>query len=350
MGIAFKKFDPNEYVIVVKKGKTTAEGRGLAVWYNNRTTNILCVPAAAFDGAFAFDDLITSDYQSVCVQGITTYRITDFRQAVEMADFTYNSRENRKAPAMEMISKRIHNILKAIIIKEVSDRDIRTVMKQADELTGVIAERLRDNKIIASLGVAIITVNVLGISTKPETRKALEAAAREEILKEQDDAIYKRRNSAIEQERLIKENELNTEITVAEKEKEKTKKEQEILMTEMEGRLDLQEKEAARKAELERQEMEQRIAMEERNREYVTLETENEKQKADIQAYAAAAMMKAYENANVKLVEACTMANMDPAQLMAKAFLEMGTNAEKIGNISFTPDFLNMILEQCKKA
>ena len=44
------------------------------------------------------------------------------------------------------------------------------------------------------------------------TDGALEAAAREEILRQQDDAIYKRRNAAIEQERLVKENELNTEI------------------------------------------------------------------------------------------------------------------------------------------
>ena len=40
----------------------------------------------------------------------------------------------------------------------------------------------------------------------------------------QDDAIYKRRNFAIEQERSIKENELNTEITIAEKEREKQEK------------------------------------------------------------------------------------------------------------------------------
>ena len=43
-------------------------------------------------------------------------------------------------------------------------------------------------------------------------------------MKQQDDAIYKRRNSAIEQERIIKENELNTEIKIAEKEKEKHEK------------------------------------------------------------------------------------------------------------------------------
>ena len=347
MGILFKKFEPSEYVMVIKKGKVTAQGTGLSVLYNNLTTNIICVPVTAFDGAFAFDDLITSDFQTVCVQGMTTYRITDFEQAIKMADFTYaNTRNNTKTAALELFAKRINNILKAIIIKEVSGRDIRTVIKQADELTKLIADKLKENEIIASLGVTIMNVNVLGITTKPETRKALEAAAREQILKEQDDAIYKRRNASIEQERIIKENELNTEIKVAEKEKEKTEKEQEIRLAEMEGRMELREKEAARRAKLEKQEMEQKIEIEERNKEYVALETENEKQKADIQAYAAAAMMKAYENANIKLVEACAMANMDPEALMARGFMELGANAEKIGNINITPDFLNMLMEK----
>ena len=48
----------------------------------------------------------------------------------------------------------------------------------------------------------------------------MEAATREQILQQQDEAIYKRRNAAIEQERIVKENELNTEIKVAEKKHE----------------------------------------------------------------------------------------------------------------------------------
>jgi hypothetical protein len=47
--------------------------------------------------------------------------------------------------------------------------------------------------------------------------RALEASARETLLKEADEAIYVRRNFAVEQERKIKENELQTQIAIEEK-------------------------------------------------------------------------------------------------------------------------------------
>ena len=180
-----------------------------------------------------------------------------------------------------------------------------------------------------------------GILARPETRKALEAAAREEILKEQDDAIYKRRNAAIEQERLIKENELNTEMKVAQKEHE-------IKERKLEGRLSLEEKEKDRRIKMQKNELEEKIKLEEKNGEFVKLEVENSKKRAEEQAFAVAQMVKAYENANVALIEACALANMDPKTLMAKAFMELGENAGKIGTLNMTPDLLAAITDAGK--
>ena len=58
---------------------------------------------------------------------------------------------------------------------------------------------------------------MLAVKPKPETAKALEAEAREALLRRADEAIYTRRNAAVEQERMIKENELATEIAVENK-------------------------------------------------------------------------------------------------------------------------------------
>ena len=123
----------------------------------------------------------------------------------------------------------------------------------------------------------------------------MEAAAREQILKEQDEAIYKRRNAAIEQERLIKENELDTEVSIA------------------------------------KRELEERIKREEQKKVLVELEAENEKKRAEEQAYAAEAMLNVYGNVDTKLLE--------------KAFLEIGANAEQIGNLNITPDLLQSIMQ-----
>ena len=50
--------------------------------------------------------------------------------------------------------------------------------------------------------------------------KALQAEAREQLLQQADEAVHVRRNNAIELERQIKENELQTEIKVEEKKRE----------------------------------------------------------------------------------------------------------------------------------
>ena len=57
--------------------------------------------------------------------------------------------------------------------------------------------------------------------------RALEAQTRESLQKEADQAVYERRNFAVEQERIIKESELNTEIAVEEKQKQIVEKKME---------------------------------------------------------------------------------------------------------------------------
>lgn len=371
MAIRFQKFLPGHYVMLMRNGKVVKEGAGLACWYNSRRTSVLQLPATACDGPFSFDELITADYQAVFVQGQITYRIRDYHRAAQMADFGCGKKGQDNIPAaMEVYGKRLTDIVKVIIMKEAAKKTIRDLIRNAEDLAGVIRKELAESKEAEDLGTEILSVNVLRTAARPETRKALEAAAREEILKEQDDAIYKRRNAAIEQERIIKENELNTEIRVVEKKKERTEKEQEIkrrLMTSelemerertareqeisrerLEGELQRQERETAGRLQIREQELAEQIRLEEQNRELVRLETKNENVRAMQRAEAARAMIRAYENVNVALIEACALAQMDPGTLMAKAFLQMGENAAKIGSLNVTPELLEAVAKSAR--
>jgi protein-L-isoaspartate O-methyltransferase len=57
------------------------------------------------------------------------------------------------------------------------------------------------------LGIEILGANILAISATPEMARALETETREKFLQQEaDQAIYERRNFAVEQERKIKEN------------------------------------------------------------------------------------------------------------------------------------------------
>jgi hypothetical protein len=110
-----------------------------------------------------------------------------------------------------------------------------------------------------------------------------------------------------------------------------------------EKELELREKAAAKKMEIDNEEMLGKIELEKKNKEYTALEAENAKIKADQEAYAVEGIVKAYNNLNVALVEACAMAQMDPGTLMARAFMNIGENADKIGTFNMTPDLLQTI-------
>ncbi len=339
MGIQYKKFEPTEYVMKVKQGQVVQEGLGLSFFYNTLTTSMIVIPATAFDTSFAFDSIKTSDFQDVSVQGDISYTITDYERAARMVDFSYkgSKKENQAvlAEAKQKMSKRIMNMAKVYATKFISTKDVRTAIVSGDALAADLRECMRRDETIREFGLELVSVTILGILAKPDTQKALEAAAREEILKLQDDAIYKRRNAAIEQERMVTENELNTEIKIAEKQKEKREKE-------METKRLVQEKQA----ELDARKLQDDIRLEEENRRLVELQTENEKKKSDAKAYDSAVLLKTFATIDTEIVKALAASGMDSKALIAKAFVEIGDKADKIGVLNVSPDLLETLTNE----
>lgn len=339
MGIKYKKFEPTEYVIKVKKGEVVQKGLGLSFFYNTLTTSMIVMPATAFDAPFAFDGIMTSDFQDVSVQGDISYTISDYEKAARMVDFSYKNtkKENQAvlAEAKQKMAKRMINLAKVYATKFMSSRDVRTAMISGDALAEALRESMKQDMTMREFGLELISVSILGILAKPDTQKALEAATREEILRQQDDAIYKRRNAAIEQERIVTENELNTEISIAEKEKEKKEKEMET------KRLVLE-----KQAELDAKKLRDDIRLEEENRKLVELQAENAKKKSDAKAYDSAVLLKTFAGIDTEVVKALATSGMDSKALIAKAFVEIGDKADKIGVLNVSPDLLEALAEK----
>jgi hypothetical protein len=93
-------------------------------------------------------------------------------------------------------------------------------LRGSEHLAQSVRDGLRQPGSLPSLGLELVSLALLAIKPTPDTARALEAKAREQILKEADDALYLRRNAAIDQERAVKENELNTEIAVEAKKRQ----------------------------------------------------------------------------------------------------------------------------------
>lgn len=334
-GIKFIKFQPNMYVLKYKRGKIVEEGTGLSFFYYAPTTSLVAIPISSMEAPFIFEES-TQDFQTVTIQGQTTFRIQDVKKLSALLNYTLNNAGKGYVSAdPEKLPQRIINIVQVLIKKEVGSLDLKHALKSTEELTQMINEAIKTHPEVLSLGIEILGVAILTISPTKETARALEAEAREQILKEADDAIYARRNAAVEQERIIKENELNTEIAVE-------RKKRQIRETQMEAEKAIQEKQH----QLEDDQMTFSITLEEKKKELVQLAVENSKAEAEAKAYAISAMMEAFQKADATTIQSLATVGMEPETLIASAFQGLAEKADKIGQLNISPDLLRELLNQ----
>ncbi|MFM8333570.1 MAG: SPFH domain-containing protein, partial [Candidatus Methylumidiphilus sp.] len=213
-GITFVKFQPNMYALKYQRGAVVSEGLGLSFFYYTPTTSLVAVPISSLESPFIFEES-SKDFQTLTIQGQATFRVSDVKKISALLNYTLdNSGKKYVSDDPEKLPQRIIDIIHVLVKKEISRLSLKQALAATEELTRVVNEAIQTQREILSLGVEVLGVSILAILPTKETARALEAEAREQILKEADDAIYARRNAAVEQERVIKENELNTAIAV----------------------------------------------------------------------------------------------------------------------------------------
>ena len=333
LGIRFIKMGPTDFVLQFKNGQIVREGAGLSFFCFGPTTSLVCVPIGSVDVPFIFEE-VTADFQQVTVQGQLTYRVTDPKKVAQLMNFTlapgglsYASDDPKNLP------QRLINHAQVLTRASLKSLSLRDALGQSENLVVSLRNGLQAADVIASLGVEVLALSILAIRPTPETSRALEAEARERILREADEAIYARRNAAVEQERAIKENELNTEIAVENKKRQ-------IQEAKMEAEKSVQRK----KHEIREAEMAAKIELEKRNKELVVLSTANAREEADAKAYAISAVMKALSQTDAKTLQALFSVGMEPGQMVAMAFKELAESADKIGQLNISPELLRELL------
>jgi len=332
-GFRFIKVQPTEHLMLYRKGRIAQEGAGLSAFYFAPFASLVRVPLASVDAPFIFAE-ITADFQEVSIQGQLTYRVLDPRKLASLMNYTLaaNGREYAAEDPQRLAQRLvIHTqVLTSAAMKRLR---LREALTAGSELVAELRKGLQDSEAIASLGIEVLALAILAIKPTPETARALEAEAREAVLRQADDAIYARRNAAVEHERAIKENELNTEIAVEQKKRQ-------IRETQMEAEKAVQQKQR----ELSEAQMQTRIVLEEQNRVLVGLSVANAREEADARAYALTAAMHALEGVDPRVVQALASMGMDPGQLIAQAFRELAQGAEKVGQLNVSPELLSELL------
>ena len=319
LGIRFMKASPTHYVIHYKSGTVVREGAGLAFFYYGPTSAIASVPLASDDVPFVFTET-TADFQTVTVQGQLTYRVADPKKVAALLDFTVVGNGTFQSEDPEKLGQRLINEAQLLTNGFIHGRTLKESLRSAEPLAEAVLQGFRGSPAMAMLGVEILSFSVLAIRPTPEMARALEAEAREALQKDADQALYHRRNYAVEQERTIKESELNTEIAVEEKRR--------------------QIRETQTDAE---------IAVEEKRRTLVETRAENERKEADGKAYALQEVLRPLASVDWRVLLALGKAGQDPKAMIALAFREIAEHAERIGSLNISPELLTTLMEETKR-
>jgi hypothetical protein len=336
-GIQFIKVDPTVYLMQYSRGKLAKKGTGLSFFYFAPTTSLVAVPVGSTDLPFIFKE-VTADFQEVTVQGQVVYRVADPILLAQMLNFTIDAATQKYVSEdPEKFPGRIINQVQVLLRAELQGLSLREAITASDTLVKRVRVALGSAKVLTSLGIEVLDLSIIAIKPTPDSARALEASVREGLLKEADLAIYDRRNAAIEQERAIKENELNTEVAVEVKKRQ-------IRETQMDAERAVQEKQRLLRDE----NMTGSIALEQRSRELVQLSAENARVEADAKAYSMAAVMDAVAKIDPKVLNSLASMGMQPNQLIAASFRELAGSAAKIGELNISPDLLRELAKQSR--
>jgi SPFH domain / Band 7 family len=318
MLLSYVKVPATHYAFHYQQGRVRREGLGLSFFYYSPSATIAAIPMGSTDAPFAFVES-TADFQQATVQGQLTYRVVDPKKVASLLDFSIGSNAQYLADGPQKLQERLVKEAQVAARAVTQRMALPDVLVSATAIGAGVSAAMKGSDSITSLGVEILGLAIISIKPTPEMAKALEAEAREALQRKSDEAIYARRNAAVEQERRIKESELNTELAVEEKKRQ-------IREAQMAAEISIEQQRA--------QLMDQKVA--------------NERKDADSRAYLLEVTAKALETMDWKKLMLISGGQFDARQVIALAFHELAGNATKIGELNISPDLLQGLIGKAK--
>src|SRR5262249_27728073 len=190
--VKFIKASPTTYVLHFRSGRIVREGAGLAFFYWAPAATIVMVPLGSADTPFAFQEA-TADFQAVAIQGQLTYRVVDPKRLAALLDLSVRPDGGYRTDDYQKLPERLGNATQTLVRGETQRLTLREALTRSTALGATVLERLRASDLIAELGVEVLGLSILAVRPTPESAKALEAEAREELQRRSDEAIYARR-------------------------------------------------------------------------------------------------------------------------------------------------------------
>lgn len=296
LNIGYYKAQPTEWVRHFSGGRVAHEGTGLSFFYLKLNAQLESIALSSHDLPFVFNEM-TNNFQAVTLQGQLTYRVCEPQKTAALLNYTVEPRTRTYlTDAPEKLAQRLTHLVQLETRAEIQQRSLEETLVQTDAISAAVQARLAGDARLGLMGLEVLTVFLVSARPTPEVGKALEATYRESLLRRADEAIYRRRAAAVEEERKIKENELATDIT-----------------------------------------------LEQQRQQLITLAGENALQEAESRG--AAMEQEAIHEARALELRLAAYQKMDPRALTAMAMQEFGKNAGQIGNLTITSEILASLLD-----
>jgi regulator of protease activity HflC (stomatin/prohibitin superfamily) len=294
------------------------DGTGLAFWFRPLTAVLSEVPVDDRELPLMFHAR-TSDFQDLTVQASVTYRVADPVVAASRVDFSVSPATGRwTGTPLEQIGGLLtetaqQHSLALLAATPLADALSSGVAAVRDR----VADGLATDGRLADTGIEVIAVRVVAIRPEPDMEKALRTPARELVQQEADRATYERRALAVERERVIGENEMQSQIELSRME------EQLVAQRGANARRQAEEAAAANRTETQAQaDREQRLGEARAHTTRVAGEAAGAAEAARVSAYR----------------------DLPDATLLGLTIKELAGSLPQIGSIVLTPDLLAPLL------
>jgi regulator of protease activity HflC (stomatin/prohibitin superfamily) len=306
------------YVSHLRNGRTVHAGVGTAFWFRPLSAVLSEVPVDDRELPLMFHAR-SVDFQDVAVQSTLTYRLTDPELVRQRIDFSIDPATGQwRSTPLDQVAGLLTETAQQYALDVVASLSLTEALVDGfARIREAVSHGVGQDERLAATGITVVAVRVVGIRPEPELEKALQTPAREEAQQVADRATFERRAVAVERERAIGENELQTQIELARRE--------EHLVEQRGANMRREAEETAKAGEI---------------------ATEAEAQRVQRLAEAAA-QAKRVEGAAAGEAERAFVgayADLSEAVLMGLALKELAANLPRIDSLVLTPDLLTPVL------
>ena len=205
-----------DHLVHVHRGRTVHSGAGQAFWFRPLSAALSEVPIADRELSLLFHAR-TADFQDVTVQAAVTYRVDKPEVAVRRLDFGLELKTGRwRARPLDQVAQMLTELAQQHALDLLAGLALQAVLSTGmSAVRERVADGLAADERLRQTGIEVVGVRVVALRPEADVERALQTPAREQVQQEADRATYERRATAVEQERAISENELQSKIELA---------------------------------------------------------------------------------------------------------------------------------------